>query len=422
MSRTRAVAVTTALGAVVWIGANVLPSAAQEPPPPPIASEFLQASAGHVSCGDTITTDTTLDGDLLDCPSNGIVIGADDITLDLNGHTVSGDGEPFKACPEREFCDVGVLNNGHDGVTVRNGSVGQFESGVLIGRARESRVLDISSSQNTFFGFVVFRSAQILVRGSSGSRNIAPDGDGMGLFESHDVRIVNNEIRRNPGPGIHVQASTDNLIKGNLISHSAPGSCSKKGGPGGPQPGTTQPLRWKRSRRPSRPWQPKRDRPQPPLARRRRHRDRERTRQSGCTQRHSRRSKERHLPRTQRPSDRRRRQRRSPKCGHEERQGRVPCQKHGPPQPPQRQSRKTVGRRRLRRREPLDETSRELGRGQSRSRHRGRRRCQRRRRKPGQRERRSAPVREYEMPIAAASAIATDDQQKRHLAAHPSGA
>ena len=180
MSRTRAVAVTTALGAVVWIGANVLPSAAQEPPPPPIASEFLQASAGHVSCGDTITTDTTLDGDLLDCPSNGIVIGADDITLDLNGHTVSGDGEPFKACPEREFCDVGVLNNGHDGVTVRNGSVGQFESGVLIGRARESRVLDISSSQNTFFGFVVFRSAQILVRGSSGSRNIAPDGDGWG--------------------------------------------------------------------------------------------------------------------------------------------------------------------------------------------------------------------------------------------------
>jgi parallel beta-helix repeat protein len=222
MSRTRAVALTTALGAVVLIGANALPSAAQEPPPP-IASEFLQASAGHVSCGDTITADTTLDSDLLDCPSNGIVIGADDITLDLNGHTVSGDGEPFKACPEREFCDVGVLNNGHDGVTVRNGSVGQFESGVLVGRAREHRVLDISSSQNTSFGFVVFRSAQILVRDSSGSRNIAPDGDGMGLFESHDVRIVDNEFRRNPGPGIHVEASTDNLIKGNLISHSAPG-------------------------------------------------------------------------------------------------------------------------------------------------------------------------------------------------------
>ena len=36
-----------------------------------------QASASHVSCGDTITADTTLDSDLLNCPNNGIVIGAD---------------------------------------------------------------------------------------------------------------------------------------------------------------------------------------------------------------------------------------------------------------------------------------------------------------------------------------------------------
>jgi parallel beta-helix repeat protein len=181
------------------------------------------AQTAPLSCGDTITVDATLDRDLRDCPNNGIVIGADDITLDLNGHTISGDGKPFKACSEREICDVGVLNDGHDGVTVRKGAVGQFDSGVLVGRARENRVLDISSSQNTSFGFVVFRSAQILVRGSSGSRNIAPEGDGMGLFESHDVRIVDNEFRRNPGPGIHVQASTDILIKGNLISHSSPG-------------------------------------------------------------------------------------------------------------------------------------------------------------------------------------------------------
>ena len=187
------------------------------------ASGGALAQTAPLSCGDTITVDATLDRDLRDCPNNGIVIGADDITLDLNGHTISGDGKPFKACSEREICDVGVLNDGHDGVRVRKGAVGQFDSGVLVGRARENRVLDISSSQNTSFGFVVFRSAQILVRGSSGSRNIAPEGDGMGLFESHDVRIVDNEFRRNPGPGIHVQASTDILIKGNLISHSSPG-------------------------------------------------------------------------------------------------------------------------------------------------------------------------------------------------------
>jgi quercetin dioxygenase-like cupin family protein len=41
----RAVALTTALVAVVLIGANVLPSAAQEPAPPPIASELLTGRA-----------------------------------------------------------------------------------------------------------------------------------------------------------------------------------------------------------------------------------------------------------------------------------------------------------------------------------------------------------------------------------------
>ena len=183
------------------------------------------AQSAPLSCGDTITVDTTLDRDLTGCRSNGLLIGADNVTLDLNGHTISGDGKLVRRCPRRQrgVCDFGVVNDGHDGVTVRNGSVRQFVFGVYVATARESRVLDISSSHNTFFGFVVFRSAQILVRGSSGSRNLAPNGDGIGLFESHHVRIVDNEFRRNPEPNIHVQASSDNVIKGNLIAHSGIG-------------------------------------------------------------------------------------------------------------------------------------------------------------------------------------------------------
>ena len=91
-----------------------------------------QASATHVRCGDTITADTTLDSDLLDCPNNGIVIGADDITLDLNGHTIDGDGDPFEPCPKDEPCDIGVLNEGHDGVTIKGGTVTDFGLGVVV--------------------------------------------------------------------------------------------------------------------------------------------------------------------------------------------------------------------------------------------------------------------------------------------------
>jgi hypothetical protein len=63
------------------------------------------ALASHVSCGDTVTADTTLDSDLVNCPNNGIVIGADNITLDLNGHTIDGDNALVDPCPENQFCE-----------------------------------------------------------------------------------------------------------------------------------------------------------------------------------------------------------------------------------------------------------------------------------------------------------------------------
>jgi parallel beta-helix repeat protein len=79
-------------------------------------------------------------------------------------------------------------------------------------------VLGVSSSRNFSFGFVVFDSARSLVRNSSGSGNLAPEGDGMGLFGSHDVRILHNTFRHNPEPGIVVDGSSHNLIEGNLFS------------------------------------------------------------------------------------------------------------------------------------------------------------------------------------------------------------
>src|ERR671937_1865087 len=79
--------------------------------------EGSAASAAAVHCGDTITTDTTLHKDLVNCPNNGIVIGADNVTLDLNGHRIDGNGMLVHKCQKGEDCDVGIDNPGHDGVT-----------------------------------------------------------------------------------------------------------------------------------------------------------------------------------------------------------------------------------------------------------------------------------------------------------------
>jgi parallel beta-helix repeat protein len=180
------------------------------------------AQASHVRCGDTLTADTALDADLADCANNGVVIGANGITLDLNGHTIDGDGSPFAECPKQEICDVGVLNEGHNRVTIRDGSTLEFGIGVLVGGARRNEVVKISSSKNEFFGAVLGDSASSEVRNGSFSDNVAPEGDGIGLFGSDHIKVVRNSIQGNPGPGIHVDDSADNLIKRNRMARNGP--------------------------------------------------------------------------------------------------------------------------------------------------------------------------------------------------------
>ena len=154
------------------------------------SSVRASAPGSSLGCGQTITKDTVLRQDLVDCQGPGLVIGADGVTLDLGGHTVSGAlttvtlvfqcelvpagyfectpcdapgfapcGPPF-ATPEG-FLDSVTLTRGpqlpaidntggFDRVTVRNGQVKDFEYGArLIGADRfqvtELQGLDSSS-------------------------------------------------------------------------------------------------------------------------------------------------------------------------------------------------------------------------------------------------------------------------------------
>jgi hypothetical protein len=72
------------------------------------ASDAYASKAVHASCGQTITADTTLESDLTKCTGPAIRIGADDITIDLNGHTITGKGKGVGVNKHRR------LRRGHD--------------------------------------------------------------------------------------------------------------------------------------------------------------------------------------------------------------------------------------------------------------------------------------------------------------------
>ncbi len=178
-----------------------------------------EALAAPVACGETITTDTTLENDLVDCPNNGIVIGANNVTLDLNGHTIDGDDALVDPCPENEFCDIGVANERHRGVAILGGDVREFGFGVLLAEARGNRLARLASVRNHFNGVVIFASSGIRVQRNRVARNgLTVDFPGLAVFDSHDLRIERNRLSRNADLGLFAIDVNDSRIVRNTIS------------------------------------------------------------------------------------------------------------------------------------------------------------------------------------------------------------
>jgi large repetitive protein len=192
------------------------------------ASDSYAAKPVDAGCGQTITADTTLDSDLTKCSGPGITIGADGITLDLNGHTIDGKGK-----------GSGVNNvAGHDGVTIEDGSIRNFMESVAIVGASDNHLRGLSLSGDRhvgvyvqdssaiqiehvsvvdirFAGIFLWRSHDVRVEGSSASGN----GAGLVAQASDHVAIEANSFQGNAGEGIALQESSESHVAGNTVSH-----------------------------------------------------------------------------------------------------------------------------------------------------------------------------------------------------------
>ena len=180
------------------------------------------AAARTLGCGEVITVDTTLDGDLVDCPDEGLVIGADDITLDLNGHTIDGDGISPVSCPvEGQTCDVGVDNSaGYTGVTIQGGSIQQFNAGVLVSGGADANLLSrLTISQTTSEAIDVGDSANTVIQGNTMTD---PGIAAVVVLESSDAVVSRNAASGSTEEGFMI-GGTGTTVRGNVVSYSGGG-------------------------------------------------------------------------------------------------------------------------------------------------------------------------------------------------------
>jgi large repetitive protein len=119
-----------------------------------------RGGAPITACGQMVITDAFLTGSLK-CPgTDGVVVGASGITIDLNGFTLGGFGTNYG------IDDAG----GYDGVTVENGVVRQFLAGVIASSADKVEISNLIGSGNVRIGIQVL-GASTTVRSSTASGN-----------------------------------------------------------------------------------------------------------------------------------------------------------------------------------------------------------------------------------------------------------
>jgi parallel beta-helix repeat protein len=181
----------------------------------------------------------------LTCTTDAFVINADNITLDLGGRTITGPGMGPQTWPQPQLDTVGVRTGGHTNVTIRNGTISQFSTGIYFIDMEKSRIEDVTSERNRF-GFYIHASKEIAIRRSTVVGNVyglhlqdasdnlvegnnlirqtynSPGGYGIYLYRSAGNRIVENTIENNVNWGIWFSDATNNFIFHNNVSGNSP--------------------------------------------------------------------------------------------------------------------------------------------------------------------------------------------------------
>jgi parallel beta-helix repeat protein len=208
----------------------------------PAAHPAAPTRSQAVSCGQTLTASTTLANDLVNCPANGLLVAADNITIDLNGHTISGTGArkpgtgaiSFKGSRSNVTITNGTVTGFYFGgiglsgradvvrnVTVRNIGAGCKQgdicAGITLMNCRGCTIAD-SVISNAVRAFHVNGINVDVSSGAHVERTRVRDnpGEGISMYQSPGSRVVGNELESNSGDGIQVNSSSDStLVTGN---------------------------------------------------------------------------------------------------------------------------------------------------------------------------------------------------------------
>ena len=150
----------------------------------------VQPVAISPSCGQVITQNVVLTSNLNCAETDGLIVNAGDIVIDLNGHTISG---PDIDSDTQTSSKVGIMIPNVNNVVVQDGTIEGFQAGVLM-----------TGSQNVEVKGMVIKNNQIGLFST-----------GASIVNAHLSIIMNNQI------GIAGHSTQQSTFEDNIIFQNA---------------------------------------------------------------------------------------------------------------------------------------------------------------------------------------------------------
>ena len=131
---------------------------------------------GIISTTLTITDNSRLVGDVT-CTVTGapcIAFGASGLTLDLNGYSITGQGDPVTACGGSQTGnEVGILVNALQNIVIRGlGVVQRFRNqGIMVNNSTGVTLTGVTMSTNCLSGVIVVGGSGHLLENNISVRN-----------------------------------------------------------------------------------------------------------------------------------------------------------------------------------------------------------------------------------------------------------
>ncbi len=164
-----------------------------------------QAGPTPVVCGQVITQSIHVGNDLLNCPADGLIIGAANIKVDLGGHLIDGDGV-------NAATDDGIDNTGgFDNVKISHGTIQEFNQGVHLIGATKNKVEHLTVI-HTFRGIELETSSN---DNHVKHNKVSSNFDGIHLVGSDTNKIDHNDVFGNTASAIVLITGSDN----NKVEH-----------------------------------------------------------------------------------------------------------------------------------------------------------------------------------------------------------